>query len=47
MIGSSRDGYGDLRNMQLNVDVISGAGRISPFVQTIDNGSGDSGIRTQ
>ncbi len=47
VIGGSRDGYGDLRNMQLDVEVVSGAGRISPFVQTIDNGSGDSAIRTQ
>jgi len=47
VIGASRDNYGDLRNMQLDVEVISGAGRLSPFVQTIDNGSGDSAIRTQ
>jgi hypothetical protein len=47
VIGGSRDGFGDLRNMQLDVEVVSGAGRISPFVQTIDNGSGDSAIRTQ
>ena len=47
VIGASRAGYGDLRNMQLDVEVVSGAGRVSPFMQTIDNGSGDSAIRTQ
>lgn len=47
VIGSSRDGYGDLRNMQLDVEVVSGAGRVSPFVQTIENGSTDSAIRIQ
>jgi len=46
VIGPSRDDYGDLRNMQLDVGVVSG-GRIIPFLQTIDNGSGDSAIRTQ
>ncbi|MGZ4779839.1 MAG: hypothetical protein ACXV5L_11615, partial [Thermoanaerobaculia bacterium] len=47
VIGNSRDGYGELRNMQLDVEVVSGSGRVSPFVQTIDNGSADSAIRTQ
>jgi hypothetical protein len=47
IIGASRGGYGDLRNMQLDVEVVSGAGRVSPFMQTIDNDSGDSAIRTQ
>lgn len=46
IIGASRDSLGDLRNMQLDVDVLSG-GRVLPFVQTIDNGSGDSAIRAQ
>jgi hypothetical protein len=46
VIGGSRDGYGDLHNMQLDVEVVSG-GRVIPFVQTIDNGSLDSVVRTQ
>jgi len=46
IIGSARDGFGDLRNMQLDVDVIGGDGRISPFLQTIDNGSADSALRS-
>jgi hypothetical protein len=47
VIGPSRDGFGDLRNMQLDVEVISGDGRVLPFLQTIDNGSSDSTIRTE
>ena len=44
VIGASRDGFGDLHNMQLDVEVISG-GRISPFLQTVDTGSTDFAIR--
>jgi hypothetical protein len=47
VIGASRDSLGDLRNMQLDVEVVSGGGRLLPFVQVIDNGSGDSAIRAQ
>jgi hypothetical protein len=47
VIGSSRDLYGDLHNMQLDVEVIGGSGRLFPFVQAIDNGSGDAAIRTR
>ncbi|GEM_PF-1024490 len=47
IIGSARETFGELRNMQLDVDVIGGEGRISPFLQTIDNGSADSAIRGQ
>jgi hypothetical protein len=46
LIGPSRDSLGDLRNMQLDVTVVSGAG-VFPFVQSIDNGSADSTIRVQ
>lgn len=46
VIGSKREGYGDLRNMQLDVEV-SGDGSIIPFLRTIDNGSGDPAIRTE
>jgi hypothetical protein len=45
VIGNSRDGYGDLRNTQLDVEVISG--RISPFLETVDNGTDDAAIRVQ
>jgi hypothetical protein len=46
IIGSQRDGYGDLHNMQLDVSV-SGSGKVLSFLQTIDNGSGDVTLRSQ
>ena len=46
MLGSSRDTrYGDLRNMQLTVEVIGGGGAVVPFTSSIDNGTGDSVFR--
>ena len=47
IIGNARDNYGDLRNMQLDVEVVSGDGRIAPFLETIDNGSADAAIRVE
>ena len=47
IIGPDRDDFGDLRNMQLDVEVTAGSGRVLPFLQTIDNGSGDLTIRTE
>ena len=47
IIGNARENYGDLRNMQLDVEVVSGGGSILPFVQTIDNASADSAIRVE
>jgi hypothetical protein len=43
--GPSRDQFGDLRDMIVDVEVISGSGRIIPFVQSIDNGSADMIVR--
>ena len=46
ILGANRDrDYGDLRNMQLDVDVVSGAGEVVPFTSSIDNGTGDSVLR--
>lgn len=47
VIGQSRDGIGDLHNVQLDVEVVSGGGTVAPFLQTIDNGTNDSAIRVQ
>jgi hypothetical protein len=47
IIGAKREGYGDLRNMQLDVEVISSSGRVIPLLQTFDNGSDDVTIRTE
>ncbi len=46
LLGAGRDtNYGDLRNMQLDVEVVGGAGRVMTFTSTIDNGTGDSILR--
>ncbi len=44
--GEVRDTFGDLHNVQVDVEVSSGAGRIIAFLQSIDNRSGDSIVRT-
>jgi hypothetical protein len=41
IIGSQRDQYGDLHNVQLDVEIASGAGVAIPFALSTDNGSGD------
>jgi hypothetical protein len=45
IIGNSRASLGDLRNITLDVDVSNGSGKVIPFVQAIDNGSGDMMVR--
>jgi hypothetical protein len=47
VIGSQRDTFGNLRNMQVDVEVIDGGGRIIPFIQSIDNSSGDITVRAE
>lgn len=47
IIGPSRESFGDLRNMTLDVEVVSGSGRVIPFLQAIDNGSGDMIVRIE
>jgi|GEM_PF-3160799 len=44
VIGAARDSYGDLRDMQLDVDVLGG-GKVIPFLVTTDNGSNDTDVR--
>jgi hypothetical protein len=39
--------YGDLRNIQLDVSAISGSGKVLPFLEQIDNASGDVTVRSQ
>jgi len=46
LIGSVRDSFGDLHKMELDVEVTGGSGRVLPFLQSIDNGSGDMVVRT-
>lgn len=47
VIGSERESFGDLRNMSVDIEVVSGSGRIIPFLHIVDNGSGDSIVRTE
>lgn len=47
IIGSERESFGDLRNMSVDVAVVSGSGRVLPFLHIVDNGSGDSIVRTE
>ncbi len=39
--------YGDLHDLTLELEVISGGGSIVPFIITTDNGTGDSVMRVQ
>lgn len=45
VIGSARDLVGDLSNMQVEVAVISGGGRVVALIESADNASGDARIR--
>jgi hypothetical protein len=47
VVGTSRDSFGDLRDMIVDIEVISGSGRIVPFVQSFDNGTGDMIVRSE
>lgn len=47
VIGPNRGSLGDLRNVTLDVDVAEGQGRVIPFIQAIDNGSGDMLVRIE
>ncbi|HEV8660024.1 MAG TPA: hypothetical protein VGS96_15570 [Thermoanaerobaculia bacterium] len=47
IIGPQRDSFGDLRDIQVDVEVISGSGSVLPFLESIDNGSGDVVMRSE
>lgn len=47
IIGSKRASLGDLRNMQVEFQVISGTGAVAVYTLTTDNGSGDTILRTE
>ena len=46
-IGSQRVDIGDLRNMQVDIDVIEGGGRIIPVIAMVDNSTGDFMVRAE
>jgi hypothetical protein len=45
IIGPARQTLGDLTNLQLDLEVISGNGAIVAFASSVDNGTGDSLLR--
>lgn len=45
IIGPERDRFDDLRNMQLDIVVVGGEGRVVPIVAATENGSGDTILR--
>ena len=47
VIGSQRDSFGDLRNMQVDVSVIDGGGTVLSFLQSTENGTGDVMVRAE
>lgn len=47
ILGNFRRSFGDLRNLQVDFEVVNGAGRVLPFLSSTDNGTGDSILRTE
>ena len=47
ILGASRDSLGDLRGLEADFQVIGGSGAIAVFTSSIDNGTGDSILRTE
>ncbi len=47
ILGSSRDTLGDLRGMEADFQVVGGTGAVAVFTSSIDNGTGDSILRTE
>jgi len=47
ILGPARSTYGDLHNLQLQLDVVDGSGSVLPFVMTTDNATGDTMLRLQ
>jgi hypothetical protein len=47
VIGAQRDSFGDLRDMQVDVEVIGGSGRVLPFIESVENATGDLVMRPE
>jgi len=48
ILGTSRDTtFGDLHNVQVKIDVLSGTGAVVPFITATDNGTNDTVLRTE
>ncbi len=46
ILGSARSSLGDLTGLEVDFQVTSGSGVVSVFTSSVDNGSGDSTLRT-
>ncbi len=46
IIGDARNSFGDLHNVQVEILLTGGNGRVLPFLQSVDNGTGDTILRT-
>ncbi|HXI12429.1 MAG TPA: hypothetical protein VNM92_07265 [Thermoanaerobaculia bacterium] len=47
IFGAGRDTLGDLHNLELDFDVVSGSGAVSVYTLSTDNGSGDPLLRME
>jgi len=47
IFGTGRDTLGDLHNLELDFDVVSGSGAVSVYTLSTDNGSGDPLLRME
>lgn len=47
IMGDVRQYFGDLNNLQVDTEVIDGDGSVVTWVSSVDNGSGDSILRTE
>ena len=47
ILGASRDTLGDLRGIEFDFQVISGTGAVAVYASSVDNGTGDSILRTE
>jgi hypothetical protein len=47
ILGAARDTLGDLRGLEADFQVIGGNGAVAVFTSSIDNGTGDSILRTE
>ena len=47
ILGAGRDEIGDLKNLVIEIAVTGGEGRVAFFVSSVDNGTGDTVLRTE
>ncbi|MBK5259283.1 MAG: hypothetical protein JJE51_06800 [Thermoanaerobaculia bacterium] len=47
IIGPQRDSFADLRDMQVDVEVVGGGGTVLSYIESTDNGTGDVVIRPE